>query len=157
MEPCIPYAWQFKNEDAFMPSSKAKGLNVFGLLKRDNSFRFKTTTGKVDTAFVINELETLAFEISKITFVVLDNARIHSSARFQEHRQRWEKRGLFVFYLPVYSPHLNIIETLWRKLKYEWLKPEDYAEPDKLFYSVTQILTAVGKDLKINFSNFTLN
>lgn len=105
MEPCVPYAWQFKDEDVFMPSSRAKGLNVFGLLARDNSFRFKTTPGKVDSDFVINELETLAFEIVNISFVVLDNAKIHTSAKLQEHRECWEKSGLFIFYLPVYSPH----------------------------------------------------
>jgi len=157
MEPCIPYAWQFKDEDAFIPSSKAKGLSVFGLLKRDNDFRFRTTTGKVTSEFILKELDELAFSISKTTFVVLDNAALHKSAKFQEHRAAWEKRGLFIFYLPVYSPHLNIIEILWRKLKYEWLKPDNYTEPDKLFYSVTQALAAVGHSLKINFSLFTLS
>ena len=81
-------------------------------------------------------LETLAFSISKLTVVVLDNARVHTSKRFQEHRDVWEKRGLFIFYLPPYSPHLNLIEILWRKLKYEWLRPEDYLAEDNLFYAV---------------------
>lgn len=157
MEPCVPYAWQFRDENVFMPSSKGKGLSVFGLLKRDNSFRFQTTTGKVDTAFIIDILETLAFDVSKLTFVVLDNAKIHTSAKFQERRESWEKRGLFIFYLPVYSPHLNIIEILWRMLKYEWLTADDYTEPDKLFYSTIQTLAAVGQSLNINFSQFALN
>lgn len=157
MEPCVPYAWQFKDEDVFMPSSKSKGLHCFGLLKRDNSFRFKTTTGNVNSRFIIQELENLAFNIKKTTFVVLDNAKIHTSAKFKEHRQSWEKRGLFIFYLPVYSPHLNIIETLWRKLKYEWLNPDDYSEADKLCYSVTKALAAVGTSLSINFTDFGLS
>ncbi|WP_156148673.1 transposase [Bacteroides intestinalis] len=25
----------------------------------------------------------------------------------------WQKRGFFLFYLPPYSPHLNIAETIW--------------------------------------------
>ncbi|MDQ3633153.1 MAG: transposase [Acidobacteriota bacterium] len=33
----------------------------------------------------------------------------------------WQTRGLYIFYLPTYSSHLNIAETVWRKLKYEWL------------------------------------
>ena len=44
--------------------------------------------------------------------VVLDNARVHTSKAFQERREAWEKRGLFIFYLPPYSPHLNLIEIL---------------------------------------------
>jgi len=68
----------------------------------------------------------------------------------------WERRGLCLFYLPRYSPHLNIVEILWRKLKYEWLRPEDYETTEGLFYTVWQVLAAVGNDLKINFSDFAL-
>lgn len=156
MQSCCPYGWQFKDEDVFMPSSKGKGLNLFGLLSRTNDFLFETTTGKIDSPFIIQKIEALAFSIQKLTVVVLDNARVHKSKRFQEHRDIWEKRGLFIFYLAPYSPHLNIIELLWRKLKYEWVKPEDYLEEDKLFYTVTQALAAVGRDLTIDFSQFTL-
>ena len=88
---------------------------------------------------------------------MLDNARVHTSKRFQECREAWKKRGLFIFYLPLYSPHLNLIEILWRKLKYEWLRPEDYFGEDNLFYAVTQILAAVGDNLKINFSQLNFS
>ncbi len=96
--------------------------------------------------------ETLAFSISKLTVVVLGNARVHAAKRFQERREVWERRGLFLFYLPPYSLHLNLIEILWRELKYEWLRPEDYFAEDTLFYAVTQILASVSNDLSINFS-----
>jgi len=154
MEAYIPYGWQFKGEDVFMPSSKGKRLNVFGLLKRDNNLLFKTTTGSINSDFIIQELESLASSIQKQTVVVLDNARTHKSAKFRSHIESWEARGLSIFYLPTYSPHLNIIETLWRKLKYEWLDAKDYSEEDTLFYAVTQILSAFGHSLNINFSEF---
>jgi transposase len=35
----------------------------------------------------------------------------------QQRRGFWQERGLLLFYLPPYSPHLNIAEVLWRKLK----------------------------------------
>lgn len=156
MEPCIPYGWQFKDEDVFIPSEKGKGLNLFGLLSRDNRLIFRTTKGKVDSSFVIEQLETLAFTIKKMTVIVLDNARIHTSAKVQACREAWGQRGLFIFYLPAYSPHLNLIETLWRKLKYQWLRPQDYASEESLFYLVTQILAAVGRDLTINLASSEL-
>ena len=56
---------------------------------------------------------------------LLDNARVHTKA-VKERWPVWQERGLFVFFLPTYSPHLNIVEVLWRKLKYEWLRPDDY-------------------------------
>ena len=140
-----------------MPSEKGKSLNLFGLLSRDNRLVFKTTQGKVDSSFLIEQLDALSFAVQKTTVVVLDNARIHTSAKVQACRCVWEQRGLFIFYLLAYAPHLNLIETLWRKLKYEWLRPQDYLCEDKLFYTVTQILAAVGISLNINFTSCNTN
>lgn len=61
-------------------------------------------------------------------------------------------RSLFVSFLPTYSPHLNIAEVLWRKMKYEWLRPEDYADKDALHLAVWQALMAAGQSLNIQFS-----
>jgi transposase len=69
----------------------------------------------------------------------------------------WQQRGLYLFFLPPYSTELNLAETLWRKLKKEWLRPEDYQEPDMLFYATNRCLASVGKDLSIKFSPFNLN
>ncbi len=157
MEPCIPYAWQLPDEDVFMPSSKGERLGIFGLLTRDNKLLFKTTTENINSDFVIQELESLACSIHKPTVVILDNAKVHKSAKFKAHLEAWENRGLSIFYLPTYSPHLNIIETLWRKLKYEWLEAKDYFEKGSLHYAVTQILQAFGHSLHINFSDFGLS
>ena len=58
--------------------------------------------------------------------LVLDNANIHHRAPFQARLQHWEDLDGPLFYLPTYSPHLNKIETRWRKINYEWLRPEAY-------------------------------
>lgn len=156
MEPCVPYGWQFPGEDVFMPSSKGAGINCFAMLSRANELLFDVTRRRITSRFIIEQLERLSFLIEKITVVVLDNARVHTSRQVRERRAFWEKRGLFIFYLPPYSPHLNIAEVLWRKLKYEWLEAEDYATTDGLFYQVRQALAAVGRGLKIQFSEFNL-
>jgi transposase len=125
-------------------------------LSRANDCRFETTRQRITSAFIIEQLEELSFSIKKMTVLVLDNARVHTSRQVQERRRFWQARGLFIFFLPPYSPHLNIAERLWRKLKYEWLQPSDYATADGLFYQVRQALAAVGKGLKIGFSEFKL-
>lgn len=102
-----------------MPSAKGVGLNCFALLNRANELLFKTTTQKITSSFIIEQFEQLSFSIQKTTVLVLDNARVHTSKKIQERRTFWQERGLFLFYLPPYSPHLNIAEVLWRKLKYE--------------------------------------
>ena len=156
LEPCVPYGWQFADEEVFVPSSKGPGLNCFALLRRDNACRFKTTKERVDAPFIAQQLEHLSWGLERITVVVLDNAPVHTGVAVQERRQDWEARGLFLFYLPPYSPHLNIAETLWRKLKYEWLCASDYFDPETLFYRVTQALAAVGTLLHIHFAPFRL-
>ena len=43
---------------------------------------------------------------------------------------------------------------LWRKPKYEWLQPEDYADEDMLRLAVWQALRAVGGALNIAILDF---
>lgn len=152
LDPVVPYAWQFKDEDVWMPASQGAGLNCFGLIRRDNTLLFETSTQSLTGDFIVERLEHLSLNISKETVVVLDNARIHTAKAVHERRPCWEQRGLTLFYLPPYSPHLNLAETLWRKLKYEWLRPQDYLSFEELRYAVQLALAAVGSLLYINFS-----
>jgi transposase len=159
LEPCAPYGWQFADEEVFMPSRKGPSLNCFALLSRDNRCVFETTQGYVNALWVATQLEKLSWqtwERGRISVVVLDNAPVHTGAELQKRRADWEARGLFVFFLPPYSPHLNIAETLWRKLKYEWLAPHDYSDPQNLFCQVRLALAAVGTSLFIRFAPFAL-
>lgn len=138
--------------------SEGRGAQLlFALLSRSNALLFETTRQRITGQFILEQFERLSFSIRKMTVVVLDNARVHTSRQVAERRPFRQRRGLFLFYLPPYSPHLNLAETLWRKLKYEWLHPADYATADGLFYRVRQALAAVGTSLKIRFSEFSLD
>ncbi len=154
LEPCVPYGWQFSDEQVSMPMAKGAGVNCFGLFTRSNQSVIATSENSIKADFVVEQLERLSFSMEKTTVVVLDNARIHTGRKMRERIKYWQQRGLFIFYLPTYSPHLNIAETVWRKLKYEWLAPTDYEDGQRLRYSVKQILNEFGKSLRINFSNF---
>jgi transposase len=155
LEPCVPYGWQFADERVSMPTAQGKGVNCFGLFTRSNKAVVATSENSITADFVIEQLDGLSFSIEKITVVVLDNARIHTGKKMQERSGYWQARGLFIFYLPTYSPHLNIAETVWRKLKYEWLAATDYQDGQRLRYSVKQALNEFGKSLRINFSDFS--
>jgi transposase len=151
----VPYGWQFPDEEVCILSEKAYKINCFGFIGRENQCFWQTTTQNIDTRFVLEFLEQFSFKIQKTTFVVLDNARIHKAKDIKERMPYWQKRGLYIF--PPYSPHLNIAETLWRKLKKEWLNPEDYLTKDTLFYALNRCMANVGVNLNINFSHFNLN
>ena len=154
IEPCIPYGWQFPDEEVFMPTQKGNGLNCFALLTRRNQCLIETSHETVTSQFIFEQFEDLSWKLRKLTVIVLDNARIHTSQIIKERIKVWQQRGLYIFYLPRYSPHLNIVETLWRKLKYEWLSPTDYQSKENLFYQIRLALKAVGNSLFIRFSKF---
>lgn len=153
----VPYGWQFPDENVAIYVEKGHKINIFGLINRQNHCHWATTQQSINSQFVIAQLEELSFKIKKETFVVLDNASVHHSKIFQQQVIIWQQRGLFLFFLPTYSPHLNIAETMWRKLKTEWIIPEDYLEKDSLFYAVNRCMANIGTNLKIYFSPFNTN
>ena len=153
----VPYGWQFPGESVCVLAQRDYHLNCFGLISRTNQCHWATTTATITAEFVAHQLEALSWGLTKEMVVVLDRARIHTGKLVQSRIAAWQQRGLFVFFLPPYSPHLNLAETLWRKLKGEWLRPEDYLEKDTLFYAVNRCLANVGRKLTIKFSSFNLN
>jgi transposase len=154
----VPYGWQFKGEEVWVPSAKKpQRLNCFALISRQNHCHWHSTLQNIDAAYIAERLEELSFSITRQTVVVLDCAGPHRSKVIKERLPYWRKRGLWLFFLPPYSPHLNLAETLWRVLKGKWLKPQDYCSSDQLFYAANRCLTAVGETAFINFSAFNLN
>ena len=117
---------------------------------------YSTCEKNITADFIIEQLDEFSLKIAKPTVVVLDNARVHTAAKVKERVEFWQKRGLYLFYLPPYSPHLNIAERLWKELKCRWIKAEDYLTTDKLFYAVNLALAAVGKELLIYFNDFKI-
>lgn len=153
----VPYGWQFPDEDVAILVEKGHKINCWAMISRDNRCHWATTQQSIDTNFILEKLDTLSFQIKKITFVVLDCAKIHTAKIIQNNLPIWQQRGLYIFYLPPYSPQLNLAETLWRKIKKEWINPEDYLHQDNLFYATNRILANVGKSLNIKFKKFSLN
>lgn len=149
----VPYGWQFRGEDVYIPSERGLRLNIFGMIDRNNRYDGFSTTENMTADKVADFLDRLSLRIRKNTFVVLDNASVHRCKLMRELRPIWEKRGLFLFFLPPYSPHLNIAETLWRILKGKWLRPADYCSTDFLLYATNRALAALGSELNINFAH----
>ena len=60
--------------------------------------------------------------------VVLDNAPFHTAGAVREREPGWEAKGLRLYRLPSYCPHLNPIEGMWRRLK-GFLMPRRFYDP----------------------------
>ena len=50
--------------------------------------------------------------------VVLDNAGIHTSKVIKAARPGLAKQGIYLYYLPAYSPELNRIEPVFKQVKH---------------------------------------
>lgn len=152
LTPNIPYGWTRQGEQKGIPTRKGGKLNIFGLMNPSGQLTSYQTSQNVDSQMVIDWLDDFAASIKKLTVVVLDNATPHKSKKFMSNIEKWEAQGLFIFYLPTYSPHLNPIEILWRKMKYEWLKPQDYLNKEIFHDALNNILKNYNNgDFKINF------
>jgi putative transposase len=96
--------------------------------------------GRCGTGEVVAYLEGLSREVAREGVrgvVFLDNAPFHRSRGFREAVERWRGRGLEVAYLPRYSPHLNPVETIWRRVK-------GFLMPRRHYRSVEELRGAVA-------------
>jgi transposase len=153
----VPYGWQFPGEEVFVNSQKGYRLNTFGLISRENECIWSATTDSINAGFILEKLDSWSFCIDQPTYVVLDNASVHRAKIIEERIQVWQRRGLYLFFLPPYSPHLNIAETMWRHLKGGWLRAEDYFDNQSLAYALNRCMANIGNKLIINFSPFSIN
>ena len=96
----VPYGWQLRGEDVYIPSQRVARLNIFGMIDRDNRYKGFTTSEKMTADKIVSFLDEISFNLRMDTFVVLDNASVHRNKKIRELRPIWEQRGLFLFYLP---------------------------------------------------------
>jgi transposase len=153
LTPCVPYAWQDKGTTLTLPTSGGGRYNVLGFFAvcAQALHSFVTTTS-VDTELVIAGFEHLCQHLQGPTVVILDQAPTHTSAAFQARIPEWEALGLYVYPLAAYSPELNLIEILWRKIKYEWLPLTAYDSFKTLLRELQKVLAGVGSKYQINFA-----
>ena len=122
------------------------------MITKRNQYKGFTTKESINADKIVDYLDRFSFNVTKKTVIVLDNASVHRNRKVKELREIWEKRGLYLFYLPPYSPELNPAEILWRILKGKWIRPIDYETTDSLFYCTNRALASVGTNLFVNYS-----
>ena len=154
--PCVPYGWQCEDAPLSIPTSRGQRWNVFGIMSSDNQLFTHKTKNSIKSDFVINAIEEFAQSPLRAprSVIIIDNAAIHHSEAFTLKIPHWQQQGVEIFYLPTYSPHLNRIETFWRKCKYEWLLPQDYASWKDLTRKLERIFEEFGTTFNILFQPF---
>ena len=154
----MPYAWQAKGRTLEIPCFHGKRLNVLGFMSTDNRAFFHAHEGRVGTEQVVAAFDGFARAYAdeyavhkKPCVVVLDNASTHTSKAFVARLDDWAAYGVLLHYLPPYCPELNLIEILWRKIKYEWLPLSCYLGYENLKSAVLDVLAGFGHEYQITF------
>ena len=153
LQPPLPYLWQLKGRTVGLPAqAHSRRLSALGFLGKCGCLRSFQTREKVTAQFIVESVESLLPTLSRPTVLVLDNASVHRSKLVREKRAEWKKKGLRLLFLPPCCPHMNLIEILWRMIKYRWLDCAAYADFETLCRSVSDILAQVGTKYRISFS-----
>ncbi len=79
----------------------------------------------------------------------MDNAPFHRSKSFREKIKEWKENNIRIFYLPTYSPHLNVIEILWRFMKYEWIEFGAYKSWKTFVAYIEDVIINFGKNIEL--------
>lgn len=121
MEGYVLYGWQLAGGEVYIPFQKTVRLNIFGIIDHENNYDRLVSTDNI-TAKVAGFLDRFFFKSrTRNTFIAPYNALVHHYHNTKELRPAWEKKGLFLFFLPPYSPLLNLAETLRRIFKDKWI------------------------------------
>lgn len=117
-------------------SIKVNSLGMFNYVKDD--FSWATTQNTVDSDMFIGLFELAKSDYEVPTFFVLDNYSIHHSKKVKAKIKEWAKKKLFLYYLPPYSPELNLIESKWKNLKYYHIDKRYFNNRDELESAVNR-------------------
>jgi transposase len=155
LQPTLFCCWQPPGPTLSLPAqAHGKRLNVAGFLRGDGSFFHFEREGRLGGAEFVEAVESKLLPVLSggPAMLVLDNGPCHRSRLVKAKRAEWRARGLRLFFLPPYCPHLNRIETLWRMVKHRWLSPAAYATFSTLRQTIAAVLNQVGSTCHVTFA-----
>ena len=85
--------------------------------------------------------------------VVLDNAGIHTSKVVKAARPGLAKRGIYLYYLPPYSPELNRIEPVFKQVKHHEMPTRSFATRSDLRKAVEDGFESYRRRLQAKCDN----
>ena len=151
LTPNVPYAWQAKLNPILLPAAKGRFLNVVGLMNRKNDLFYEVLETTFNSDKLISFMDRFVQRIVKKTVVVLDNSPIHKSKKFMSKIKEWKEKDLLIYFLPPYSPELNLIEILWRRIKYSWIPFDAYINFQNLNERLSNVLSQFSNKYDIIF------
>lgn len=149
--PSVPYGWQNIGEYLNIKSRHSRRLNVLGIMNRKNDLKTYTSFQSINSDVIIACIDAFFPTVDKPTVIVMDQSSIHTSNAIFDKIEEWKERNIIIFELPSYSPELNLIEILWRFMKYEWIEIDAYCSWETFVGFIEKILKEFGENYVINF------
>ena len=128
LQPTLGRCWQPPGPTLSVPAqAHSRRWNVCGFLRGDGELAHLGRVGRLGAREFIEAVETRLLPVlRRPSILVLDNGPCHRSRLVRARRAEWRRRGLRLFFLPPYCPHLHRSETLRRLVRPHWLSPTAY-------------------------------
>jgi transposase len=141
----LSYTWAPRgHQPTVKTSGKRKAYKVFGLIEYfSGCFFYKAHTGRFNSeSYAAFFLEVLA-QTKLHIILIQDGAKYHTSQAMRQFFAAHQDR-LTMFQLPAYSPDVNPIEYLWKKVKKEATHLKYFPEFVTLMQEVDTVLVRLA-------------
>lgn len=155
-QPSVPYAWQPQGSLLEVPAKRTTRIKVLGFLTQDNHFESFCFQGAINSEIVIacfEEFIRLRGQSLIPRLILLDQSSTHTSNEMLAKLPAWEQQGVILKFLPAHCSELNLIEILWRFIKYSWLPFKAILSFENLVKELENILTKIGAEFRVNFAS----
>lgn len=106
------------------PHRRGRRISILGFWQPGHQFDYGMVVGGFNRQRYLTLMQWQAKRAKahcqatgQVTVIIQDGASFHRSRAVQAFWQQWQEMGLFIFFLPPYSPQMNRIEDEWLHLK----------------------------------------
>ncbi len=117
----------------YAPSPSLSWISLPRTLKADDLIAFLSSLRLADS----------------LTVVVVDNASMHRSKLVKAARLELVKHGVVLYFLPPYSPELNLIEPVFGVIKHYDMPERSYSSVDDLSLAVDDAFRRANQRISI--------
>lgn len=162
----VGYSYIEVGKQKVIRQSKKRGkrLNILGIYEPGKSFNYALTIGsfKKESFIKIMDKEAEEAEGKRVekgidTVIVLDHYSVHSSHQVKQKEKKWQSQGLYLFFLPTYSPELNLIESEWHPIKTHEICGRMFEDEYDLAVAVKESLKKRSRQRGNSLQQFKLN
>jgi len=162
----VSYSYSQIGEQKYLEQTSRRGRRnrILGLWQPTQGFEYALGIGSFKSAGYIQVMDWLADiaaqtleQTGQLTVVVQDNGPLHLSGLVQQQWERWQEKGLFIFFLPKYCSQMNPIEGQWHQLKTHELAGQMFEDEYDLALAVMAGMKARSIQGEYSLERFKFN